>query len=282
MTRASITALALALALFTRAEAAEASSCGSGGGDSGGSSDSGSSDSGDSGGSDSTPSCVDSTDVHGYRECTRFGRWAASPRTLIFEAGLTTREFSNLVDVHTGSVTHEDESFNYRLVGPSESGATRDRALVSTLRIGGHLSRHLYAAADLELGGLVTRAPSSVEMTSSGQRGSPRIASGAAVMANVLGVLGARGQIGAGVLGAEVAGGFQSVTYTFESQYGACIQNEAITVGAPVLEARVRAQLWLSPFVTAGAHVGSSMIDRGAWSAGVHLGVVTRAFGGGR
>jgi hypothetical protein len=51
-------------------------------------------------------------------------------------------------------------------------------------------------------------------------------------------------------------------------------------VRSPLLEARARAALWLSPFLNLGVTAGASVIDRGAWMAGVNLGFVTQAFGG--
>jgi hypothetical protein len=47
----------------------------------------------------------------------------------------------------------------------------------------------------------------------------------------------------------------------------------------PILEARARAALWLSPFVNFGASAGASVIERGSWVAGVHLGIVSQAYG---
>lgn len=47
-----------------------------------------------------------------------------------------------------------------------------------------------------------------------------------------------------------------------------------------VLEARVRGQLWLTPWVTIGGLYGTSLLDRGEWLAGIQLGVHTYSWGG--
>jgi hypothetical protein len=47
-----------------------------------------------------------------------------------------------------------------------------------------------------------------------------------------------------------------------------------------VLEARVRGQLWLTPWVTIGGLYGTSLRDRGEWLAGIQLGVHTYSWGG--
>ena len=46
--------------------------------------------------------------------------------------------------------------------------------------------------------------------------------------------------------------------------------------------ARARATMWLSPFINVGVTAGASVIDRGAWVTGVHLGFVSRSFAGTR
>ncbi len=54
-------------------------------------------------------------------------------------------------------------------------------------------------------------------------------------------------------------------------------KSDTATVG--VVEARVRGELALSPALSLGAMVGSSVIDHGDWTAGAYLSLHTRAFG---
>ena len=47
-----------------------------------------------------------------------------------------------------------------------------------------------------------------------------------------------------------------------------------------VLEARVRGQLWLTPWFTIGGVYGSSLLDRNEWLGGIEIGVHTNSWGG--
>lgn len=278
----AVTAAAAALSLVPTGYA-RAGSCG--GGDSGGSSDSGSDSGGDSSGSssDATPACTDATDIVGYRRCTAFGKWAThGTRRLIFlELGMATRTFASPLREGTGTYSHEDEQFTYRVVGmsPGAEAAPRESALLSTLRIGVGLPRGFYAAGEGELGGLV-RSESRAEMTSAGNLGAPALTPATNLAFGALGVLGIRGETNRGTLGVEVAGGVRAISYRYDSHYLACETQASYTVASPILEARARAALWLSPFVSIGATAGASVIDRGAWMAGINLGFVSQAFGG--
>jgi hypothetical protein len=69
-------------------------------------------------------------------------------------------------------------------------------------------------------------------------------------------------------LGGELAGGVRFVNgETDQAEQG-------------VLEARLRCQLWLSPWVAAGVLVGTSLLERGDWVAGISLGTHSFGFGG--
>lgn len=297
MNRTLLLALALAAASLTRATPALAgSSCGGGGGghssSSGGSSSGGGSSSSfssdfssdsDSSSSASAPGCTDETDIVGYRHCTRFGAWATSNhrRTFILELGAAVRTFDSPLSSATGTVTHAAESFTYRTVAAPSPSAPAQRAsetaVVSTLRVGSATPRGFYLLAEGELGGLV-RNSSRVEMTSTGTFGAPSIEPGGSLVTGVLGVAGVHGAAGDTTLGVEVAGGVRSITYQYESHYLSCQTSSSQTVSSPVLEVRARASRWISPFVNVGASAGASVIDRGAWVAGVHLGFATQAY----
>jgi hypothetical protein len=281
--------LALAAISLTHAEAALAgSTCGGGGGggsssdsDSGGSSsDSGSSFSSSDSSSSSAPACTDESDIVGYRRCKRFGRWSSrTTAPVILEFGMATRRFASPLREATGSLSHENESFTYRVVQePSgEAAPAPDAAVVTTARLGVGLARGFYLAAEGELGGL-SRTAGRAEMTSAGMFGAPSITPSSSLVAGAHAVAGILGAAGRGSFGAELAGGVRSITYYYESHYLSCISTTSHAVSTPILEARARAQLWLSPFVNLGASAGASVIDRGAWMAGVHLGFATKAY----
>ncbi len=292
MNRPLIVALA-ALSLVPAEAALAGSSCGGGGsdsggggGDSGGGSSGGSSDdysSSDSGGesASSEPACVDTTDIVGYRRCSRFGGWRGRLRTpILIEMGLASRTFASPLREAGGSFSHDDESFTYRVVGRPPEGSPEpamDAATVFTMRLGLGLSRHVYLAGEAELGGL-TRTTGHAEMTSTGMRGAPSITAGSGVVLGAAGVLGVGGSLGPASLGVEVAGGVRSITYYYESRYLACTSYLSHAVSSSVLEARARAQLWVSPFFHVGVSAGTSVVERGAWMAGVHLGFASKAY----
>lgn len=68
-------------------------------------------------------------------------------------------------------------------------------------------------------------------------------------------------------LGAEIAGGMRIVDAEED-------QDDV------VLEARARGDVWLTPWLTLGVVIGSSLIDRGDYMTGISLGTHTNAFDG--
>lgn len=224
---------------------------------------------------DETPACVDTTDVHGYRRCTKFGAWAqplSIPRVFV-ELGVVAQTFASpLAGERGGSVSHDGQAFAYRVTTPE---AARAEAIVSSLRVGVASAVGLYGAGELELGAL-TAEPARAEMTTAGASLEER----GAFALGALGAVGFARATGGVVLGAELAGGVRAVSYRYESRYLACEQMTSIVVARPVVEARARAGLFVTPRLTLGVQAASSLIEDGAWSAGVFLGGHTRAFGG--
>ena len=56
----------------------------------------------------------------------------------------------------------------------------------------------------------------------------------------------------------------------------------AIVANRSVVEARARAELWVSPWLTAGVSVGSNVLEKNDWMAGLYFGIHSRAFAGTR
>lgn len=189
------------------------------------------------------------------------------------------RRFPSRLGTRDGSLSHDGESFSYRIVDGPE--ATMDSALLTTMRFGVGVSRHLYVASDVELGGLVSPR-AEAQMTSSGQFGTPSITPARTMVLDVLGAVGAQASAGRGTFAVELAGGLRTLRHQYESRYLACQQTETISETYGVVETRARAQAWLTPFVSLGATVGASVLDRADWTVGVQLGVHSRAFAGSR
>jgi hypothetical protein len=278
------------------------SSCGGGGGDggsssggSGGSSSGGSSSGGGSSSSDYSSSssdsatytqstgCIDDTDVHGFRRCTKFGAWATNMRIpkLFVEVGSAVRQFDSGLATQSGAIAHGAESFSYRVVMPTSEPA-RDVAMVSTLRLGFGVPRGFYSGLEFELGGLVAPASASAEMTTTGTFGSPEVRQSGGLVLGFTGIGGYRASGQRGSIAIEGAGGVRSVRYHFDSYYHNCESTTTIAATRGVVEARARGELWLSPWITAGATLGANVLDRQDWMAGVFVGFHSRAFAGTR
>lgn len=228
------------------------------------------------------PGCESDSDVVGFRRCTRFAAWAKSLEhpQIILEAGALFRRFPSLLGSQLGSVTHGAESFTYRMIQPA--GVRQfDTALLSSLRASVGLSRALYAGLEVDVGG-VSRPDAASAEASTGVFGSPDVQPGHGLIVDSLGVAGVRAATGFGALGVEFAGGLRAVSYGFHSSYHDCQQATGVNALAGVAEARARGELWLSPWLTAGAMLGTSVLERNAWMGGLYLGIHSRAFGGDR
>jgi hypothetical protein len=288
--RAVIAATA-AFVWFAQPRLAAADHCG-GGGSSGGSSGGGSSSGGWSGGTTvyspsgsrvADPACEDGSQVVGYRRCTKFGTWGTDLRIphVTVEGGVAVRQFGTLLDNQTGSVLHGAEKFSYRVVAPAQTEAL-DTAVFSTLRAGVGMPHGLYSALEVGLGALAQPGRAGTEMMTSGSFGSPELEQRRGFVLDTVGALGIRGSTRAGGLGVELAGGMRTVSYQFHSTYRACEHGTSVHASSPVAEARARGELWLSPWLTAGVTLGTSLLERNSWVGGLYLGVHSRAFGGTR
>ncbi|MBA3465369.1 MAG: hypothetical protein H0T46_35890 [Deltaproteobacteria bacterium] len=224
------------------------------------------------------PACIETSDVHGYRTCTPFGKWGRSARwpSLFVSAGTAMRRFASPMSTTDSTVTHDGESFRYRVTRPER--AALDTAIVAQVRAGIGLRHGFYGAIELEAGGLADGS-TNPEMMSSGVLGTPEIrAAGVAVLGGAI-ALGARLRSGVLDAGLEGVAGVRTLVYQYESHYLACETTTSITATTPVFEARGRAALWLTPFISLGVTAGRSLVDD-AWITGLHLGASTRAFGG--
>jgi len=276
MKRVLLAALALLPAAHARLAAAGA--CGGGHGSRGGSG-------GHGGGGGHQAACADTSDVVGYRTCTRFGTWGSNLTlpAISFEAGAIVRRFGSLLDGQTGHFAHGSEAFAYRVIEPVQrSRRALDTAALSTVRASVSLPRGLYTALEVDFGGLARPGHAETEMLSTGVFGSPDVAQRRGFVLDSLATVGAHGALGPGGLGVELSGGMRTVSYGFHSDYHDCQQSMSILAYAAVAEARARGELWLSPWLTAGVTVGTSVLEKNTWMGGLYLGVHTRAFGGER
>jgi hypothetical protein len=232
---------------------------------------------------ETTATCSDDTDVVGYRKCTKFGGWGMSTRLprVFLELGSNMRQFANSIGTREGTVHHGAESFTYKMVMPA--GAPPDSAITSAIRVGVGLPHGLYAGVEGELGGIVQPAAANAEMsTSAGTFGSPNIDTKTSMVVGAYAIAGIRGGTRRGSVALEGAGGVRAVNYRFNSSYHHCEEITTINVVRGVVEARARAEVWLLPWITAGATLGANVTALDDWMAGLYLGVHNRTFGGRR
>ncbi len=265
--RTSIVVTAVGLVAI-RASVASASPCG--GSDSDSSSDFSSFASDDSS-SSYEPPCEG--------PCAEYSAWRMKNMpTLFFDLGIATRTLASPLGAETGTVTHDMQSFSYRVVGPATQPQPElENAVVAQLRVGAPLRHGFYLAGELEAGAL-TSSGVAAEMTSSGELGTPTLTASSTTLVGAVGVLGFGGRIGDVDLGVEVAGGGRLLAYTYDSTYLACETTSTIATGSAVLEGRARASLWVSPHVTLSALAGKSVLDDGMMG-GISIGFTNHAFG---
>ena len=161
--------------------------------------------------------------------------WADDDETphVILEAGGNVRQFAG-----AGPKSDAD------VLARGAATSTTDTAGLLDVRVGLDLAPNVYVALDNELGMLsfnneVIESAAVVGVRASGRRAS---------------------------LGAEVAGGTRVFLYDSPNKVP---RDDGGMVG--VFELRVRGEVHLAPYVAAGAVVGTSLVDRGDWMAGLFL-----------
>lgn len=276
-----ILALACGGALLARAAIAHA--CGGDGGDSGSSSssssDSGSYDSSDSSGT-YVPPCVDATDVHGYRACSDYGagwgQMAALP-AVSFELQTWAAQI-DLRDVDvSGGISHTTgPDYQYRVVGEDLGNEAMAVGLKGRIMV--HGKGAFYGGVESGFAALSTGDGAAARsMADNTAMLTPRAATAFFVGA----VLGAETRMGRLTLAGEVLGGFRGVNVTAESHRGACETTETSIDPNALVEGRVRADVWVTPWVTLGAYAGRDVATEST-SVGVGIGGHVRAFDGTR
>jgi hypothetical protein len=137
-----------------------------------------------------------------------------------------------------------------------------------------------YAGAEVELGSAMSSAHADTmtlapEPITASQRG----------YGQAVAVLGVRHELAGTRLAAELAGGVRATPVTaWFADDPETTGDHATTlamVARPLVEARVRATRWLSPWLSAGAFAGAD-VTGGGFALGLSLGAHLRAFDGGR
>lgn len=190
-----------------------------------------------------------------------------------FELGGLARRFRGPSFTRSGSVqTTRGDIASYDLAsGAPEAGDTAAGAF--TMRFTVPVSDNFYAGGDFEVGGL-TRSPIQL-MTDS-----PDVQIASRAMIGTAAIVGARVRRGIAELDGELAGGMRVQSMTLQSlDAGEEDPSETESVLSGIVEARVRAAVWVSPHVFLAAQAGTSVFDRDDINVGLTLGLASHAFG---
>jgi|LNFM01.1.fsa_nt_gb hypothetical protein len=87
-------------------------------------------------------------------------------------------------------------------------------------------------------------------------------------------IAGARATHGRSVFGVELAAGGRRVDYSFATREQHRDDRVWVTGDSKVVEARARAGYWLTPWISAGVSLGTSLHDQ-SWMGGFHIAVQT-------
>lgn len=193
--------------------------------------------------------------------------------TWILELGGVARRFQGPSFARSGSVeTTSGDVASYGLasgrpaVSDTAGGAFAMRFLVPA-------NEHLYAGAELEIGGL-TRSPVRL-MTDS-----PDIHIASRSMIGSAAVIGARARHGIAEIGGELAGGMRVLSVTVQS-FDAMEEDPSTTENTltGIVEARLRGALWVAPHVYLAAQAGANVFDRSDVNFGLSIGLSARPYG---
>ena len=206
------------------------------------------------------------SDYVGHRVCkSRYGTWATPMRVapMYLDWGIASRTL-------TVPVTATAVPLVPRAMGTG-SHRLAASAVTTHVRFGMGILHGIYIGTELEVGTV-----SSDGVRLAGGEATP----GASVFVGGYFVTGVRGAIGRVSLSTELAAGARSVQLQAVDRAGTT--GPAPATGQGVVEARVRAELWISPWVSGGAVLGTSLVDRNETMVGGFLSFHTRAFGGDR
>ena len=227
--------------------------------------------------------CAEVSTIIGYERCARFAtRWGLPSwvPSLSLDLGLQMHRFSaDRIDARS-TVTHAGMPYSYRLTSVPEVDSTVVANALG-LRMSATVRGKYYVGAEEELGAL-TRSPRiAVEpLATSGMV--PAMSTSAGLYMGARGLVGVQGSVDRVTLAGELDVGIRMIVFDTRSRVGADLQTDSILQTQPVLEGRVRASYWLSPWITVGATFGTSLVQRGDVAIGVDVAAHSRTFSGRR
>ncbi len=270
--RAAIVAATAAAALVATPRTADAK-CGGGGGSSGGGSSSSGGGGSCSSSSSSSTACVDDTDIVGRRRCKRFAAWDVTrfPRLQI-ALGSSMHAFPTGDLSFSGTANHED-TIRYRIAPEQMPDGGRAVGGALDLRVTWLTGDHVYVGIE----GSIGAASVFDDRVMSGPAGLTLDPGNALYLAGGA-LVGAQVPMGAYTLRAEALLGGRALGVTVTTSHDDCVADSVAWNGHTVVQPRVAAQKWLSPWATAGVWLGSDLGRDGAMSGGVFIQGHVRSF----
>jgi len=190
--------------------------------------------------------CPDRDGVVGERRCPAYGEWAVDWPYVMVRFGVNLRHLPGQAKTPTIRIARSVST-------PVVDNASSETNYTVSEQIAIAGNNASYFAFEIEF------SPSSDGSAEPGKRS---FAAGSNL------VLGLHGGTHAVRVGAELAGGIRLLdTAAGDSEQA-------------VLETRLRADLWLTPWMTLGAQVGFSLLERDDWVTGICVGAHSFAFGG--
>lgn len=220
-------------------------------------------------------------DVVGFPRCGKFAAWSTdlnAPQLSLELGPVVVRQFASRLEGQAGTARRGDESFVYRVAGHGASPRPRDTAVLGTMRANVGWKHGVYLAGELGFGRLLDPQSVVAELATAGAASTATLSPYGCGLFDALAIAGVQRGNHVARLGVELAGGGESVWYRFERRDQDGLEVTAIKTIAPIAEARLRGELWLSPRMTGGVMLGTSLVERSAWMGGVILGVHRAAF----
>lgn len=212
--------------------------------------------------------CQEVSTLVGEQRCSRFGgRWSLPEWVPAFslDVGGVARRFNSepisASDLSGPVATREAQ--------PARVLAISAAALALSIRA--TFSGRFYTGPEVELGSLVAGPPKWVEAGPNGPIPS-------APYFGARWILGAQTRGDALTLAVELAGGVRAFGFVTDAQAANGFEFQQ----RGVFEARARAAYWVLPWISIGASLGTSLIDRRDQSFGLFLAAYSRPFAGRR
>jgi hypothetical protein len=226
------------------------------------------------------PECLGESRVIGRSECAEFGRWALPPDLPRVQVtfGVSVRDLGEH-GLDLGGAGSPPQVAALIAGGADPRGAVVEGpggmggdVIAFDLRMTGELTRALYTGIDVSVG----RARIS----------HPRFERAAGVTIEETGGMyygagGVGGLVlhgGPLVVRAEILGGARLAEVALSSEEDGLTRRSRASAVQPILEPRVGAELWLGPWLTLGAHVGSDVLRDGDLFLGLRLSIYGRAY----